>query len=208
MLNSDITVQNGLEKRPLEMLHIKIWRLQEREKNCIMKYFPDQDERRKVNVKYSSFSLCLEYFGSVDAMHDRFILEPLKWWTVHGASAPKLQALAFKLLGQPSSSSCCEKNWSTYKFIHSATRNKIVPQRAEDLVFVHTNLRLLSRRSNAFKDGPNHLWDVGGDQYDSLDEINVGRLEFEDLSLDEPELEAVVFANGEENEKEDDDPTL
>ncbi|XP_020866146.1 uncharacterized protein LOC110224427 [Arabidopsis lyrata subsp. lyrata] len=177
-------------------------------KNCIMRYFPDQDERREVNVEYSNFSLCLEDFGSVDAMHDRFILEPLKWWAVHGASAPKLQALAFKLLGQPSSSSCCERNWSTYKFIHSATRNKIAPQRAEDLVFVHTNLRLLSRRSSTYKDGPNHMWDVGGDQFDSLDEINLGRLEFEDLSLDEPEMESVVFANGDENEKEDDGPNL
>ncbi|KAL1226374.1 hypothetical protein V5N11_020228 [Cardamine amara subsp. amara] len=42
-------------------------------KNCIMKYFPNQDERREVNVEYSNFSLCLEDFGSVDAIHDRFI---------------------------------------------------------------------------------------------------------------------------------------
>ena len=169
-------------------------------KNCIMKYFPNQDERREVNIEYSNFSLSLEDFGSVDAIHDRFILEPLRWWAVHGSSAPKLQALAFKLLGQPSSSSCCERNWSTYKFIHSATRNKIMPQRAEDLVFVHTNLRLLSRRSSAYKEGPNKMWDVGGDQFDTLDELNLGRLEFEDLSLDEPELEAVVFDGEDDNE--------
>uniref|UniRef100_A0A0D3ASU3 HAT C-terminal dimerisation domain-containing protein n=1 Tax=Brassica oleracea var. oleracea TaxID=109376 RepID=A0A0D3ASU3_BRAOL len=94
----------------------------------------------------------------------------------------------------------------------NATRNKIAPQRAEDLVFVHTNLRLLvytnlrllSRRSLAYKDGPNHMWDVGGDQFDSLDETNFGRLEFEDLSLDEPELEAVMFDGANENEAGDD----
>uniref|UniRef100_A0A0D3CVV7 DUF659 domain-containing protein n=1 Tax=Brassica oleracea var. oleracea TaxID=109376 RepID=A0A0D3CVV7_BRAOL len=142
----------------------------------------------------------LEDFGSVDAIHDRFILEPLRWGAVHGSSAPKLQALVFKLLGQPSSSSCCERNWSTYKFIHSTTRNKIMPQRAEDLVFVHTNLRLLSRMSSAYKEGPNKMWDVGGGQFDSLDDLNIGRLEFEDLSLDEPELEAVVFDGEDENE--------
>ncbi|CAL9222157.1 unnamed protein product [Arabidopsis halleri] len=71
-------------------------------KNCIMKYFPNQDERREVNVEYSNFSLFLEDFGNVDSIHDRFILEPLRWWAVHGSSAPKLQTLAFKLLGQPS----------------------------------------------------------------------------------------------------------
>ncbi|RID75417.1 hypothetical protein BRARA_B02463 [Brassica rapa] len=101
-------------------------------KNCIMKYFLNQDERREVNIEYSNFSLSLEDFGSVYAIHDRFILEPLRW------------------------------NWSTYKFIHSATRNKIMPQRAEDLVFVHINIRLLSRRSSAYKEGPNKMWDVGG----------------------------------------------
>ncbi|KAL0826573.1 hypothetical protein Bca101_050250 [Brassica carinata] len=108
--------------------------------------------------------------------------------------------------------SVLETNWSTYKFIHSATRNKIALQRAEDLVFVHTNLRLLvhtnlrllSRRSLAYKDGPNHMWDVGGDQFDSLDETNLERLEFEDLSLDEPELEAVMFDGANENEAGDD----
>ncbi|XP_050387765.1 uncharacterized protein LOC126804047 [Argentina anserina] len=173
-------------------------------KNCILKYFDDADQRREVNVEYSNFSLCMDDFCNVDAMHDRSILHPLKWWAVHGASSPRLQALAFKLLRQPSSSSCCERNWSTYKFIHSATRNKITPQRAEDLVYVHTNLRLVSRCSDSYKEGPFHMWDVGGDQFDSLDETNLGRLEFEDLSLDEPTLEAVLFDNVQENVHEDD----
>ncbi|CDY62125.1 BnaC08g47340D [Brassica napus] len=48
------------------------------------------------------------------------------------------------------------------------------------------------------------MWDVGGDQFDSLDETNLGRLEFEDLSLDEPELEEVMFDGANENEAEDD----
>ena len=176
--NSEWLGEENNRKAPHQDLEITRER-----KNCILKYFPNQDERREVNIEYSNFSLSLEDFGSVDAIHDRFILEPLRWWAVHGSSAPKLQALAFKLLGQPSSSSCCERNWSTYKFIHSATRNKIMPQRAEDLVFVHTNLRLLSRRSSAYKEGPNKMWDVGCDQFDYLDDLNIGRLVFEDPSL-------------------------
>lgn len=165
-----------------------------------MKYFPNQDERREVNVEYSNIYLCLKDFGSVDAIHDRFIFEPLRWWTIRGSSAPKLQ---FKLLGQPSPSSCCKRNWSTYKFIHSVTRNKIVSQRAEDLVFVHTNLRLLSRRSSTCKEDPNYMWDVGGDEFDSLDDINLGRLEFAELSLDELELETVVFDTVDEVENDE-----
>ncbi|KAL0730527.1 hypothetical protein Bca4012_026620 [Brassica carinata] len=141
-----------------------------------MKYFPNQDERREVNVEYSNFSLCMEDFGSVDVIHDRFILEPLRWGVVHGSSAPKLQTLAFKLLGQPSSSSVLRKELE-YIQVHSFCNKK--------------------------QDCPSSMLDVGGDQFDLLDEINLGRLEFEDLSLDEPELEAVLFGGDGENEIND-----
>lgn len=41
-------------------------------------------------------------------------------------------------------------------------------------------------------------------QFDSLEEINVGKLEFGDLSLDEPELEAVMFDGANEKDVEAD----
>ncbi|XP_024164308.1 uncharacterized protein LOC112171343 [Rosa chinensis] len=162
-------------------------------KNCILRYFANEDDRRKVNIEFANFSMCMQEFGSGDSMKDRFIMEPITWWAVHGASAPSLQAIAFKVLGQPCSSSCCERNWSTYNFIHSVRRNKITPQRAEDLVFVHTNLRLLARRSPSYNESATQMWDVGGDEFDSLEETNVGRLEIANLSLDEPQLEGVLF---------------
>lgn len=36
------------------------------------------------------------------------------------------------------------------------------------------------------------MWDVGGDQFDSL--AGIGILEVADLSLDEPELQGVLFS--------------
>jgi len=74
-------------------------------------------------------------------------------WLVHGAHAPILQKIALKLLGQPCSSSCYEKNWSTYFSIHSLKRNKMTPQRVDDLVFVHNNFHLLSRNSPQYNQG-------------------------------------------------------
>lgn len=120
-------------------------------KECLKKYFANEDERRSVNEEFASFSACLEEFSSSDSINDRGKMKPMKWWVVHGSSTPNLQKLALKLLGQPCSSSCCERNWSTYKFIHSLRRNKIAPQRAEDLVYVHNNFRLLSRRTPQYK---------------------------------------------------------
>jgi hypothetical protein len=101
-----------------------------------------------------------------------------------------LQKLALKLLNQPASSSCCERNWSTYSFIHSIQRNKLAPERAEDLVLIiHNNLRLLSRKAEDYSTGLTRVWDVGGDGFESLS--GVGILEVADLSLEEPEMESV-----------------
>ncbi|KAG5562100.1 hypothetical protein RHGRI_004972 [Rhododendron griersonianum] len=160
---------------------------------CFQRYFPNPDERRVVNVEYAKFSGCLENFGDYDSRSDRGALEPLIWWFAHGSPAPTLQSLALKLLSQPSSSPCCERNWSTYSFILSIKRNKMTPQRAEDLVYVHNNLRLLSRRTRVYTEGDNKLWDVGGDAFDSLE--GAGILEIANLSLDEPDMEAVLFTD-------------
>jgi hypothetical protein len=70
-------------------------------------------------------------------------------------------------------------------------RNALTPERAEDLVFVHTNMRHLSRRSDAYKSGETRMWDVGGDSFDSLG--GIGILEVADLLIDEPKLQAVTF---------------
>ncbi len=39
----------------------------------------------------------------------------------------------------------CERNWSTYDFIHRKKRNSLKPDRANDLVYVFTNSRLIQR---------------------------------------------------------------
>lgn len=73
----------------------------------------------------------------------------------------------------------------------------MTPQLAEDLVLVHSNLLLLSRR--AYSQGQTKMWNVAGDTFDSLDDLGI--LGVTELSLDEPELEAVLFtdAHGEED---------
>ncbi|GJQ91904.1 hypothetical protein Tco_0003043 [Tanacetum coccineum] len=105
---------------------------------------------------------------------------------------PLLQALAFRVLDQPTSSSCSEQNWSTYSFVNSLRRNKLTPKRAEDLVFVHNNLRLLSRSTEQYLDKKTKMWDVGGDEFGIMEDT--GFLELAQLSLDEPELENVFFS--------------
>ena len=39
-------------------------------------------------------------------------------------------------------------------------RNRLGSKKAEDFVFVHTNLRLLSHKNDHYKEGATKLWDV------------------------------------------------
>ena len=55
------------------------------------------------------------------------------------------------------SSLTCEKNWSEYAFIHSAKRNRLGTQKAQDLEFVHSNLHLLSRQQLEYQIGPSRM---------------------------------------------------
>lgn len=63
---------------------------------------------------------------------------------------PKLQRIAIRILSQVSSASASERNWSTYDFIHSKKRNRLTPNRAADLVYVFTNLRLMENVTSAY----------------------------------------------------------
>ncbi|KAI9156180.1 hypothetical protein LWI28_001806 [Acer negundo] len=164
-------------------------------KKCIDRYFSNEYERRKVNEENAAFASFFLHFSSSNSINDRAFMALINWWIVHGASTPTRQSFALRLLGQPCSSSCCERNWSTYNFIHYMKMNKMTPQRAEDLVFVHTNLRLLLRRSPIYKECVSQLWDVGGDGFDSMALEDAGVLKIADLSLEEPELETVLFSS-------------
>ncbi|KAL5176582.1 hypothetical protein HKD37_08G022501 [Glycine soja] len=158
---------------------------------CFKRFFLDVDVRRKVNIEFANFSDGREGFDDLDSLNDRGQMDPKAWWLVHGVNTPILQKVTLKLLAQPCSSSCCERNWSTYSFIHSLKRNKMAPHRAEDLVFVHSNLRLLARNTPQYHQEETKMWDITGDDFGLLDDCGI--LKIASLSLDEPELESVFF---------------
>ncbi|XP_023768809.2 uncharacterized protein LOC111917352 [Lactuca sativa] len=155
---------------------------QERMK-CFRRLFPNDDEYGRVLDEYAMFLMKSGPFEDLTIISKMATMEPKNWWVNFGAQTPFLQTLAFRLLGQPSSSSCAEHNWSTYAFIHSLKRNKLTTSRAQDLLYIHNNLRILSRTP---KDDVKML-DVGGDAFDSMEDV--GFLEFADLSLDERDFE-------------------
>jgi len=62
------------------------------------------------------------------------------------SGARELQKVTVKILAVLPSSSSCERNWSAYDFIHDKKRNKLAPERANDLVFVFSNMQLVRRQ--------------------------------------------------------------
>ncbi|KAK4383468.1 hypothetical protein Sango_2771800 [Sesamum angolense] len=161
------------------------------EEICLKCLFPNNDTRREANVELARCFGCLDDFADEDSLRDRWEMDPIKWWLVHGSATPHLQSISLKLLGHVSSSSCYERNWSTYAFIHSIRRNQITPQHAQDLVFVHNNLRFLSRKTPQYMQGNTKMWDVAGDAFETIEDVGI--LEIANLSLDEPELESVYL---------------
>ncbi len=81
-----------------------------------------------------------------------------------GSKCPELQSVAQKVLSQISCASVCERNWSTYDFIHNKKRNRLQPDRANDLVEVFSNLRLISKVNNIEYEVQMVAWDSGEDE--------------------------------------------
>ncbi|XP_070045907.1 uncharacterized protein [Nicotiana tomentosiformis] len=156
---------------------------------CFQRYFKNPNDLKKASLEHGAFCCGNGYFGEPHVIDVMGYEEPLSWWANHGVNAPLLQSLAYKLLSQLASSSCCERNWSTFSLIHSIKRNKLATSRAEDLVFIHYNLRLLSRRKEKYTNGPSKYWDLGGDYFNIDESIN----DLVELSIDEPQLEGVFF---------------
>ena len=128
-------------------------------KRTLMKMFPAH-LHREVKEEFASFAAGMDDYSDVSALEERSTMNPVRWWVCHGTNGVHLQALAIRILSQVASSSSAERNWSTYGFIHSVKRNRLGSQKAEDLVYVHSNLLLASRRDPKYSSGPSKEWDV------------------------------------------------
>jgi hypothetical protein len=70
-----------------------------------------------------------------------------QWW--HRVSSNALPIIAKRILLLTCFASSCERNWSMYSFVHSKTQNRLGVEKAEALVYIYTNSRLLRQRPGA-----------------------------------------------------------
>ncbi|KAI8559229.1 hypothetical protein RHMOL_Rhmol04G0156900 [Rhododendron molle] len=96
----------------------------------------------------------------------------------------------------------CERNWSTFEFIHSKRRNRLEHKRLNDLVYVRYNLKLRERIIRQTKDA---LDPINLENIDVLDDWvseEPGVLDEEDIAweiIEPPSLEALTLDDQEPN---------
>lgn len=95
-----------------------------------------------------------------------------------------------RLPSQVTSSSCCERNWSTYGNLHNVKKSRLEQSRAETTVYFHTNLRLIYRQREEWLRGKTKMWDVFPDDM-GLDATF--ELALANMDLNDPVLEPVRF---------------
>ncbi|KAL5704074.1 hypothetical protein ACHQM5_022547 [Ranunculus cassubicifolius] len=179
-----------------------------------------------VNVELLSYKNKSEGFGKkLAAMgcaknDDKY--DPVGWWSNYGTHTPNLQKMAIRILSLTTSSSGCERNWSTFEGIHTKKRNRLDTKRLEHLVFVQFNARILNRKNKEkerklevlLADDATHVqgWIVeGGDEENELGS-GVAEEVPEDDNILEPRRSARLaevrelydedFESGDDNEDE------
>ncbi|GAU37060.1 hypothetical protein TSUD_274210 [Trifolium subterraneum] len=84
-------------------------------------------------------------FGTPQTQEAWYGMDPSEWWLLYGYSAPELQKIAIRVLSQTTSASNCERNWSTFSYIHTKTRNRLKYQKLQKHVFEYYNMKLKNR---------------------------------------------------------------
>ncbi|KAJ8754507.1 hypothetical protein K2173_005668 [Erythroxylum novogranatense] len=106
---------------------------------------PNETMQEILSEQMELYKSCNGDFGMSLAIRQRGRLSPVSWWDQFGCNVPKLRRFAIRILSQCVSAIGCERNWSTFEFIHSKKRNRLEHKRLNDLVYVRYNLKLRER---------------------------------------------------------------
>lgn len=74
-------------------------------------------------------------------------MPPHQWWQRNGGNT--LPVITKRILSLTCLESSCEQNWNMNSFVHNKIRNWLGVKKAEDLVYIYTNSKLLQERRGA-----------------------------------------------------------
>ncbi|KAL7263645.1 hypothetical protein ACSBR1_001749 [Camellia fascicularis] len=105
---------------------VRVLHLVNGDKKPTMRYLYEAMDKAKLAIKArlnNRISLHDPYVRLIDAKWDKQLHSPLHsavaWWEQFGNNYPDLQKFATRILSQCYIATRCERNWSTFEFIHS-----------------------------------------------------------------------------------------
>ncbi|XP_066343195.1 uncharacterized protein [Miscanthus floridulus] len=106
----------------------------------------DKDTQAKIDAQSLDYeALRGDAFSNKMAKQNLESMSPLDWWRSYGGRAIELQRFARRIVSLCASSSGCERNWSTFEFIHTKKRNRLLHKRLNSIVFVSYNRKMKTR---------------------------------------------------------------
>ncbi|KAL6514773.1 hypothetical protein OROGR_020352 [Orobanche gracilis] len=109
----------------------------------------------KISDQADQYENSRNSFGKQLSIRQRKTKNPLDWWGAFGGNTIELTMFAKRVVGLCCSSSGCERNWSTFEFIHTKKRNRLEHQRLNDLVYIQYNRKIATRFQKRREDGKN-----------------------------------------------------
>ncbi|MQL81287.1 hypothetical protein Taro_013731, partial [Colocasia esculenta] len=102
--------------------------------NVITRLARTMNERLDAMAEVERYKMKVGIYGGYDMTYAAQRLTPAEWWiqvNYQQAGTNPLTYVAVRVLSQTTSSSPCERNWSTFSLIHTKIRNRLGVDRLE-----------------------------------------------------------------------------
>ncbi|KAL7233201.1 hypothetical protein ACSBR1_016935 [Camellia fascicularis] len=116
------------------------------------------EETRMLRKQFVDFHMRKGLFSTIAAFVDASTIEAIEWWPTYGSKTPELPEVAQKGLILTNHYIICRK-----KLEHIHIFTMLNASRADKPVFIHSNIRLLSRFQENYRERPFKKWDVNSE---------------------------------------------
>ncbi|RZS09853.1 hypothetical protein BHM03_00040985 [Ensete ventricosum] len=93
-------------------------------RNVVHRILPNFTDAAEALAESRYFRETIGSFSDVIAILCRYTMDHVEWWIQFGGDAPHLRKVVIRVLSQTTSSDC-ERNWSTFALIHTKVRNRL-----------------------------------------------------------------------------------
>eukprot|EP00955_Chlamydomonas_euryale_P063139 358572-Chlamydomonas_euryale.AAC.1 len=106
---------------------------------------PDNAVCQRIRKQWSDYQMkqCVFATSNTDMWAAARTEHPHSWWFEYCKGAMDLRAVAMRILSMPLSASSIERAWSSFESIHNRKRNCLSVSRADSLVSIFSNMKLV-----------------------------------------------------------------